>query len=510
MSRDIEERLEALESLVQRQRERTEAQAATIERQRERIEGLERALADDRSEPLTRRGALQAGGVLAALGVGAGTASASSTGQVGSPSRPLAALYTERLDGGVTGGQAVTDLVGDGFAVQNGRLGADAGDGLAIQNGRLGADTGDGLAIRDGRIDAVAGQGLVIDGGTIALRSAAGPQDLDAVLAGMEQDNGTYLITNPYELQAMAADLSASYRLAADIDASQTASWYDGKGFDPIGGLGGSTSENPFTGSFDGNGHVISNLTINRPNTNRVGLFRQLGASVGKVVLKNVDITGNDGVGTVVGADSGINGGGVSDCYASGTVDGSGAVGGIAGFTKYSVTRCGAAVDVSGQSRVGGLVGETGGKSYTITNSYATGTVTGDEGVGGLVGGWAQVLFDGLPTAGDISTSFATGAVSGTTDVGGVIGAKAPSDANSGATTLSDTFWDVDVTNQTAGVGNASDTGTTGLNTAEMQGSAASSNLNGFDFSGTWATVTSPNDYPVLQAIDEAVQLGSR
>jgi hypothetical protein len=495
MSQDIEERLQALESLVQHQHERLEAQAATVERQRERIEQLERALTDDRSEPLTRRGALKTGGVLAALGVGAGTASASPTGQVGSASRPLAALYTERLDGGVTGGQAVTDLVGDGFAVQSGRLGADAGDGLAIQNGR---------------IDAVAGQGLVIDDGAIALRSAAGPQNLDAVLRGMEQDNGTYLVTNPYELQAMAADLSASYRLAADIDASQTASWYDGKGFDPVGGLGGSNSENPFTGSFDGNGHIIDKLTINRPNTNRVGLFRQLGTSVGNLVLKNVDITGNDGVGAVVGADGGINGGGVSDCYASGTVAGSGAVGGVAGFTRYNLTRCGAAVEVSGQNRVGGLVGETGGKTYSITDCYATGAVTGDEGVGGLVGGWADVLFAGLPTAGDISTSFATGAVSGTTDVGGVIGAKAPNDANSGATTLSDTFWDLDVTTQTAGVGNATDTGTTGLNTADMQGSAASSNLNGFDFSGTWATVTSPDGYPVLQAIDEAVQLGSR
>lgn len=510
MSQDIEERLEALESLVQHQHERLEAQAATVERQRERIEQLERALADDRSEPLTRRGALKTGGVLAALGVGAGTASASPTGQVGSASRPLAALYTERLDGGVTGGQAVTDLVGDGFAVQSGRLGADAGDGLAIRNGRIGADTGDGLAIQNGRIDAVAGQGLVIDDGAIALRSAAGPQNLDAVLAGMEQDNGTYLVTNPYELQAMAADLSASYRLAADIDASQTASWYDGKGFDPVGGLGGNNSENQFNGSFDGDGHVVENLTIDRPSTTPVGLFGGLDASAGGVVLKNVDITGDQAVGSVVGADGGINAGGVSDCYATGTVDGNGAVGGVVGFTRYSVSRCGAAVDVSGQGRVGGLVGETAGESYSVTDSYATGTVTGNQGVGGLVGGWSGPYSGGLPTAGDISTSFATGVVSGTTDVGGVIGAKAPNDANSGATTLTNTFWDLDVTNQTAGVGNASDTGTTGLNTADMQGTAASSNLSGFDFSGTWATVTGPDDYPVLQAIDEAVQLQGR
>ncbi len=49
-------------------------------------------------------------------------------------------------------------------------------------------------------------------------------------------------------------------------------------GFMPIGtttvnGNGNITSVTPFTGSFDGLGHTISNLVIYEPNTEGVGLF---------------------------------------------------------------------------------------------------------------------------------------------------------------------------------------------------------------------------------------------
>ena len=55
------------------------------------------------------------------------------------------------------------------------------------------------------------------------------------------------------------------FRLAADIDASETKNWNNGRGFLPIGYI----SENSgrpasFCGTFDGGGHVISNLFINR------------------------------------------------------------------------------------------------------------------------------------------------------------------------------------------------------------------------------------------------------
>ena len=48
----------------------------------------------------------------------------------------------------------------------------------------------------------------------------------------------------------------------ADIDLSSVENW------EPIG-----NDSTKFTGIFDGNGHVIKNMTINRPDTNYVGLF---------------------------------------------------------------------------------------------------------------------------------------------------------------------------------------------------------------------------------------------
>jgi len=62
------------------------------------------------------------------------------------------------------------------------------------------------------------------------------------------------------------------YTVQNDIDASATAGWESGAGFAPIGNDG-----TPFMGLFNGNGHALSSLTINRPGQNYVGLFGFVG-----------------------------------------------------------------------------------------------------------------------------------------------------------------------------------------------------------------------------------------
>jgi len=123
----IEDRLDRLESLV-------EDQQATIEQQRDRIADLEReasrkaAETDDGDRALVdRRDALKAGGLLALLFGGVGTASADPQGQVGTSSDPLQTLYTEELNGGVAGDNAVTDLPGNGLTISDGSLGIASG-----------------------------------------------------------------------------------------------------------------------------------------------------------------------------------------------------------------------------------------------------------------------------------------------------------------------------------------------------------------------------------------------
>jgi large exoprotein involved in heme utilization and adhesion len=74
------------------------------------------------------------------------------------------------------------------------------------------------------------------------------------------------------DLQGMNGNLAGNYALGSNIDASATASWNGGAGFTPVG-----TVNAAFTGTFNGLGHTITDLTINLPATNDVGLFGYLG-----------------------------------------------------------------------------------------------------------------------------------------------------------------------------------------------------------------------------------------
>jgi hypothetical protein len=62
------------------------------------------------------------------------------------------------------------------------------------------------------------------------------------------------------------------YVQTADIDASETSTWNSSAGFSPIGN--GTT---PFKGTYNGQGHAIKGLTINRVSTDYVGLFGYMG-----------------------------------------------------------------------------------------------------------------------------------------------------------------------------------------------------------------------------------------
>jgi hypothetical protein len=98
-----------------------------------------------------------------------------------------------------------------------------------------------------------------------------------------------------------------------------------------------------------------------------------------------------------LGGLKGSNGSGISDssilyCYATGQVKGgvgSYDLGGLTGYNLGSVSNCYATGDVEGNSNVGGLCGENDfyyGPYGIISNCYATGAVTGDDSLGGLVG----------------------------------------------------------------------------------------------------------------------------
>ena len=310
-----------------------------------------------------------------------------------------------------------------------------------------------------------------------------------------------YEISNVSELQAIEGDLDANYTLVTDIDASNTAQWNNGSGFDPI----GPSFNNKFTGVLDGAGHTIDGLTINRSTEDRVGLIGVLDdeGTVRNVSVIDADITGNFYTGGLVGTSDGT----VVSSSATGTVtSSSNNAGGLAGSNDGLLTESSAQVTVTGDAQIGGLVGlnagtvresyatgsviasgdrvgglvATNGDNATVSSSYATGTVTGNSKVGGLVG----------LNLGTTQQTVAVGSISGSSDVGGLVGSNTASFSDT-LGTVEDSYFDEQTTGQPTSAGNATE-----LTTAQMTGEAARTNMSGLDFNDVWTTTES---YPKLR-----------
>ncbi len=218
--------------------------------------------------------------------------------------------------------------------------------------------------------------------------------------------------TTGTDLQGIEGKLGGHYALGTNLDATATDTWNSNgattpvyAGFTPIG-----SASAPFTGTLEGLGHSISNLSIDRPTRSDVGLIGRSGPSA---LIQNVGLVGGSVTGASdVGALVGQSGGTVSESYATGNVSGASSVGGLLGQIGGAVSESYATGSVTGSGDgVGGLVGESEG---SISASYATGSAsTSLLEVGGLVG---------QNYTGKVSNSYATGKVSGVGDVGGLVG----------------------------------------------------------------------------------------
>ena len=274
-----------------------------------------------------------------------------------------------------------------------------------------------------------------------------------------------YQISNVADLQllmASPADWNKYFIQTADIN-------MQGIEMTPVG-----NDVNNFTGSFDGQSYIISNVYINMSGSNNVGLFGYVGSGgqIRNLGVENVNLTGNNYVGGLVG----YNDGSISNCYSTGLVSSdaySSYVGGLVGYSDGNISDCystsavtagmtqylgglwdittavsaiairrvwSAAIRTSAawwdtamaisaiairqapslrvySDYLGGLVGQF---SYgDISNCYSTGTVTGGDNsyfLGGLVG---------LNYIGSISDCYSTGVVTGGDNsyyLGGLVG----------------------------------------------------------------------------------------
>ncbi|SVB87072.1 uncharacterized protein METZ01_LOCUS239926, partial [marine metagenome] len=359
--------------------------------------------------------------------------------------------------------------------------------------------------------------------------------------------SGSGTSADPYQIASLAnlnwisenPDSFDDYFIqTADIDASSASDWYGGAGFYPIGAV------SPyFSGTYDGDNYLITDLSINKPVGVYIGLFGVVqdngfgGADIKNLGLVNVNViavidydphvgglfgyiynssidncyvTGN--ISSTEDGNTGLlaavnNLGTVTNSYSSGTIsaqDGKN-VGGLIGHNyKGTIQNCFSTGSVIANNKVGGLVGVSYGDGTTfplIENSYSRCDVTAStyENVGGFIGanGW---------NGGTINNCYSMGTVifgnSGNWDqAGGFAGCNTPTDN----TFINASFWDIDSSGQSTGIGYGSGD-LTGNTTSQMKTLSTFTDA-GWDFFGEstngnddfWAIDVNHNDgYPYL------------
>jgi hypothetical protein len=312
----------------------------------------------------------------------------------------------------------------------------------------------------------------------------------------------------------IASNPSGDFALAANYDASND------------GAYNASPIPTVFTGSFEGLGNDISNLTIDGATNIGGGLVEGLFAELGSEgALENIGLIDANIVAPEmfknlsVGSLTGVNGGLIRSSYASGNVEAgkSSCGGGLVGINNGLTLNSHSTSVVKGSSaQIGGLVGVN---ENIVENSFATGSAVGasKSDSGGLVGTNNGEIIDSYAVgavsskseggiagglvganhanAGSIENSYATGSVRGGNNsyVGGLVGVNASTIGYSYSTgavggkagstlggligydetqpgSVTDSYWDTDTSGQSQGAGNvANDPGITGLTTAQFQ-----------------------------------------
>lgn len=222
-----------------------------------------------------------------------------------------------------------------------------------------------------------------------------------------------------------------------DWDGDGTGNWdaEDQLGFSPIG-----NSTNYFEGEFDGDGHEIRNLFINRPSRSYCGFFGRCDeAVIENLTLTDVDIVGGNVTAGLAGHIR--NNSEIIDCSVTGEVDGGEYVGGLSSYSESStLTGSSSAVSVTAsQQYCGGFAGNC--VQCDVSECYSTGDVVGAANVGGFCGSFFQSTvedsystsavqasgnysggFVGQSSETEIDRSYSIGTVTGKDYSGGFIG----------------------------------------------------------------------------------------
>jgi len=299
-----------------------------------------------------------------------------------------------------------------------------------------------------------------------------------------------YLIGSAAELNFVRYAPTAYYQLICDLDLSGTSyeSWV------PM-----CTDASPFTGTFDGDGHVISGFTAGTYASTETastgsGLFACIGTSG---VVKKLGVNGSYIDAYATGGIASINKGTIEQCYNLGAISSTvdwGSVGGMAGYNAGgTINNCYNTGDMTVTSSTEPYAAGIAGAAYdgAISKCYNTGTINGGSagyGAGIMAYCWSSaVTVDGCFNAGVISGNFK----------GGITGDRTVTNcdylAQSGLTTIDgSTAWTGQASSDyfTAGSGGAY--------------SAAFYTTASWDFTTVWRYVSGKNPelraFPIVQS----------
>ena len=203
----------------------------------------------------------------------------------------------------------------------------------------------------------------------------------------------------------------AGYELTADLD-FDTDRDGDVDADDPGSHANWASIGGTYSATFDGNNHVISNLTI-VDAAGSAGLFNTVSGAVRGLGLADVDVSGVGGSSTDIAPLAAVVNGTVIASWASGRVH----------------------VGSTGLARAGGLVGRVTGSGSRLAASYSTASVTGAGNSASYAGGLAALIHNGATVVACYATGLVDEGGSGSVRAGGLIG------GNTGPTTVRASYF---------------------------------------------------------------------
>ena len=222
----------------------------------------------------------------------------------------------------------------------------------------------------------------------------------------MTDRSGNYLITCLDDLRGLAGYVngggstqSKTFLQVTDLSFPHNDNWNNANSTENnFTAIGTTSSNKPFRGTFDGQGHTISGIRIYKGDTSNQGLFGYVGGGgiVKHINLADARITGLSGTGGIVGTNNNAT---IEECTVATTVcihtvQNSYNHGGIVGKNENgSVCRCISRATLTVKNgltdclRYGGIVGSITGYNSLITDCIADGVVIPDvNGRGAIVG----------------------------------------------------------------------------------------------------------------------------